>query len=129
MSYISTALRKQVTNRADSKCEYCKFSQALSFFTFEMEHIISEKHDGGTTLDNLALACPPCNRAKGSDLGSIDSVTQKLTPFFHPRLQQWSEHFRFANVSIVPLTAEGRVTEKILQFNSLDRISERDYLL
>ncbi len=129
MSYISAALRKQVTDRADSKCEYCQFPQALSLFTFEMEHIISEKHEGETTLDNLALACPPCNRSKGSDLGSIDPVTQKLTPFFHPRLQQWSDHFRFEGVSIVPLTAEGRVTTKILQFNSSDRISERTYLM
>jgi 5-methylcytosine-specific restriction endonuclease McrA len=105
MSYISASLRKQVTDRADAKCEYCKFPQALSFFTFEMEHIISEKHDGETTFDNLALACPPCNRSKGSDLGSIE------------------------NASIVPLTAEGRVTEKIFQFNHPDRLSERDYLL
>jgi 5-methylcytosine-specific restriction endonuclease McrA len=129
MSYISASLRKQVTDRAESKCEYCQFPQALSFFTFEMEHVISEKHDGETVLDNLALACPPCNRAKGSDLGSIDPITRKLTPFFHPRLQQWSNHFRFERASIVPLTAEGRVTTKILQFNSPDRISERDYLM
>ena len=129
MSYISASLRKQVTDRAESKCEYCQFPQALSFFTFEMEHVISEKHDGETVLDNLALACPPCNRAKGSDLGSIDYITQKLTPFFHPRLQRWSDHFRFENAAIVPLTAEGRVTTKILQFNSPDRISERDYLM
>jgi 5-methylcytosine-specific restriction endonuclease McrA len=81
MSYISAALRKQVTDRAESKCEYCKFPQALSFFTFEMEHIISEKHDGETNLDNLALACPPCNRAKGSDLGSIQSLKNSLHSF------------------------------------------------
>ena len=45
MSYMSTVLRKQVIDRADSKCEYCKSPKALSFFTFEMEHIISEKHE------------------------------------------------------------------------------------
>ncbi|MGF1512781.1 MAG: HNH endonuclease signature motif containing protein [Elainellaceae cyanobacterium] len=50
-----------------------------------MEHIISEKHSGTTTLDNLALACPYCNRAKGTDLGSIDPESQQLTPFFNPR--------------------------------------------
>jgi HNH endonuclease len=114
-----------VTDRADSRCEYCRYPEALSFFTFEMEHIISEKHDGKTEFSNLALACPPCNRFKGSDLGSIDPVTQKLTPFFHPRLQRWSDHFRFENDSIVPLTAEGRVTAKILQFNSPDRVSQQ----
>ena len=94
-----------------------------------MEHIISEKHGGETTQTNLALACPPCNWAKGLDLGSIDPITQKLTPFFHPRLQQWSNHFWLEQASIVPLTAEGRVAVKILQFNSSDRISERDYLM
>ena len=94
-----------------------------------MEHIISEKHGGETTQGNLALACPPCNWAKGLDLGSIDPITQKLTPFFHPRLQRWSNHFWLEQASIVPLTAEGRVTVKILQFNSSDRISERDYLM
>jgi HNH endonuclease len=125
MSYISVDLRKRVTDRADSRCEYCRYPEALSFFTFEMEHIISEKHDGKTEFSNLALACPPCNRFKGSDLGSIDPVTQKLTPFFHPRLQRWSDHFRFENDSIVPLTAEGRVTAKILQFNSPDRVSQQ----
>jgi len=107
------------------------FHEVLGYFLrIFLQFITStEKHEGETTLDNLALACPPCNRAKGSDLGSIDPITQKLTPFFHPRLQQWSDHFRVENASIIPLTAEGRVTEKILQFNSADRISERGYLL
>ena len=44
MSYVSAALRKQVIDRAESRCEYCKYPQAASFFTFEMEHIIAEKH-------------------------------------------------------------------------------------
>jgi hypothetical protein len=38
MSYISAALRKQVIDRAEARCEYCKYPQAASFFTFEMEH-------------------------------------------------------------------------------------------
>jgi 5-methylcytosine-specific restriction endonuclease McrA len=43
-----------------------------------MEHIIAEKHGGTTFLENLALACPYCNRAKGTDLGSIDPKTNQL---------------------------------------------------
>jgi HNH endonuclease len=91
-----------------------------------MEHIIAEKHDGITDAENLALACPCCNRFKGSDLGSIDRETQQLTPFFHPRLQQWSDHFRLEGGLIIPLTPEGRVTAKILQFNLSERILERE---
>jgi uncharacterized Zn-finger protein len=52
------------------------------------KQIIAEKHRGTTEAENLALACPYCNRAKGTDLGSIDPETGKLTPFFNPRTQK-----------------------------------------
>jgi hypothetical protein len=61
----------------------------MSFATFECEHIVAEKHSGATTADNLALACPFCNRFKGTDLGSLDPQTNLLTPFFHPRKHHW----------------------------------------
>jgi HNH endonuclease len=128
MSYVSAALRRIVTERAQEQCEYCLFPQSLSLFVFEMEHIIAEKHDGITESENLALSCPACNRFKGSDLGSIDPETKQLTPFFHPRLQQWSEHFQLNGGMIIPLTPAGRVTAKILQFNLDERILEREQL-
>ena len=129
MSYVSAALRQQVTERAKAICEYCLFPQDLSFLSFEMEHIIAQKHDGGTTAENLALAWPYCNRAKGTDLGSLDPNTGQLTPFFNPRTQVWTEHFRLDGAMITPLTAEGRVTAIILQFNELNRVQERERLL
>ena len=128
MSYVSVPLRRLVTQRAGDKCEYCQFPQADSFFSFEIEHIIAEKHDGITEAENLALSCPCCNRFKGSDIASIDPETGKLTPFFNPRLQQWSDHFQLERGAIIPLTAEGRVTAKILQFNLLERILEREQI-
>jgi HNH endonuclease len=129
MSYVSTTLRRLVTQRASEQCEYCQFPQTASLFAFEMEHIIAEKHDGITASENLALSCPCCNRFKGTDLGSIDPETQQLTPFFNPRLQKWSDHFRLDGGTIVPLTPEGRVTAKILQFNLPERILEREQLI
>ncbi|MEA5620541.1 HNH endonuclease signature motif containing protein [Cronbergia sp. UHCC 0137] len=128
MSYVSATLRRLVTQRAGNKCEYCQFPQMASLFAFEMEHIIAEKHDGITEAGNLALSCPCCNRFKGTDLGSIDPETRQLTAFFNPRLQQWSDHFRLEEGIIMPLTPEGRVTAKILQFNLLERILERKQL-
>ena len=128
MSYVSATLRRLVTQRAVNKCEYCQFPQTASLFAFEMEHIIAEKHDGITEAGNLALSCPCCNRFKGTDLGSIDPETRQLTAFFNPRLQQWSDHFRLEEGIIMPLTPEGRVTAKILQFNLLERILERKQL-
>jgi glutaredoxin len=129
MSYVSATLRQQVIERAKATCEYCLFPQSLSFLTFEMEHIIAEKHGGATTVENLALACPYCNRAKGTDLGSLDPATGQLTPFFNPRTQSWIEHFRSDGAVITPLTAEGRVTVAILQFNQPERVQERTNLL
>jgi hypothetical protein len=101
----------------------------MSFLTFEVEHIISEKHGGTTTADNLALACPYCNRFKGTDLGSLDPETGPLTPFFNPRTQRWIEHFRLDGARIEPLTPEGYVTVRILQINHPDRVLERDRLI
>jgi hypothetical protein len=114
-----------VINRAKEVCEYCLLPQALSFLVFEVEHVISEKHNGRTTKSNLALACPICNRFKGSDLGSLDPKTGKLTPFFNPRNQRWSEHFKLENGKIIPLSPEGRVTVLIFHFNNYERVIER----
>jgi 5-methylcytosine-specific restriction endonuclease McrA len=66
MSYVPVALRSTVIERAGGRCEYCLYPQAASFLAFEIEHIISEKHGGKTVAENLALACPYCNRFKGS---------------------------------------------------------------
>lgn len=129
MSYVPAALKRLVTERAGKKCEYCLFPESASFFSFEIEHIIAEKHDGETVADNLALACPACNRFKGTDLGSVDAETGQLTPFFNPRSQIWEQHFYLEGGQIMPRTAEGRVTVKILQLNQGDRIIEREQLV
>lgn len=127
--YVPAALRRLVVARAAGRCEYCRFPQQAAFLAFEIEHIISEKHDGPTVAENLALACPYCNDHKGTDLGSFDPETATLTPFFHPRRQEWSAHFRMEGALIIPLTPEGRVTVKILRFNAPDRLAERAVLM
>jgi hypothetical protein len=130
MSYISAALRRSVSQRAREACEYCLFPQAASLFSLEIEHIIAEKHDGLTELINLALACPYCNRFKGSDLGSLDPWTGQLTPFFNPRIHRWTDHFQLENDGLIlAKTPEGRVTVKILQFNLAERVAERSQLI
>jgi hypothetical protein len=39
----------------------------------------AQKHGGLPTLQNPALACFDCNRFKGSDIGSVDPASGKLT--------------------------------------------------
>lgn len=129
MAHVSTEVRQYVMERAKHRCEYCLYPQHASFFAFEMEHIVAVKHGGSSSLENLALACPYCNRAKGTDLGSLDPVTGTLTPFFNPRTQTWPEHFRLEGAHIVPVTPEGRVTVTILQLNQSERVGERERLI
>ena len=94
-----------------------------------MDHIISEKHGGSTDARNLAWAGTFCNRFKGTDLESIASETGQLTRFFNPRADRWSEHFRLDGVRIVPRTAIGEATARILGFNALGRLRERSALI
>jgi hypothetical protein len=126
---VSATLRQLVSMRAGMRCEYCLYPEAAAFFGFEVEHIVAEKHGGATVEDNLALACPYCNRFKGTDLGSLDPVTGLLTPFYTPRRQRWADHFQLDGALILPLTPEGRVTVAILQLNHPDRITERQRLV
>jgi hypothetical protein len=124
---ISTTLRRAVIKRAAGRCEYCHKPQT-SFFPHEVDHVIALKHGGQTTLDNLAFACFPCNRYKGSDLSSIDPQMRQITPLFHPRLQLWHDHFQFEDVTIIPLTAEGRATVFLLHLNDAEHLQEREAL-
>lgn len=127
--YIPAALRELVATRAHGRCEYCHYPQRASFLSFEIEYIIARKHGGQSGEHNLALACPFCNNAKGSDIGSLDPDTDQLTPLFNPRRQQWEDHFRLEGPHIVPLTAIGRVTVNLLRFNHPDRLAERTLLI
>ncbi|HLV33522.1 MAG TPA: HNH endonuclease signature motif containing protein [Spirillospora sp.] len=110
MTYISADLRRQVIDRAGNCCEYCRLSQEDNTFSFQIDHVIAEKHDGETILENLSLSCPYCNSFKGSDIGSIDRETGQLTPLYNPRTQNWDDHFHLDGPVFEPLTPEGRVT-------------------
>lgn len=44
------------------RCEWC--GTGLVNAAFELDHIISLKHRGSNTAENLAVACPDCNRQK-----------------------------------------------------------------
>jgi hypothetical protein len=123
-SYISAELRRLVVTRARRRCEYCLVFEGDTYVGFQIDHIISEKHDGATNADNLALACLFCNVNKGSDIGSLNDAGS-FTRLFHPRLDKWEEHFFFDGPRIKGLTAIGSVTAKLLRFNDDHRLEER----
>lgn len=43
---IPIELKKQVAIRANFCCEYCLLKEAVSFFSFHIDHIKSVKHGG-----------------------------------------------------------------------------------
>jgi len=128
-TYIPVALRKQVYERAKGGCEYCLIPDVATFAPHEIDHIIAQKHGGRTEVENLVLSCTLCNKHKGSDLASVDPENGKIVPLYHPRQDQWAEHFCFNEAEFVPLTAVGRVTIRLLQLNRKDRVEERQLLL
>lgn len=128
-TYISAALRQQVQARAKGCCEYCLLPEVTAFAPHEIDHVIAEKHGGLTILDNLAFSCTLCNQHKGSDIASIDPLTGVIEPLYHPRRSNWSEHFCLNQAEILPLTATGRVTVRLLQLNRANRLEERQLLL
>ena len=128
-SYISAELRRLVAARANYRCEYCLIHEEDTFFGCEIDHVISVKHGGETTEDNLAYACMICNRQKRSDLGSILWQTGALVRFFNPRTDRWEDHFELDGACLKPLMDIGEVTARIFEFNREERILEREELI
>lgn len=130
MTYIPDALRRYIANRAEARCEYCHLRQEHTFFAHEIDHIYAEKHGGETVEENLCLACGDCNRHKGSDLCSLDPVTGEIVSLFHPRHDEWEEHFLLEATGIIqPMTARGRVTVRVLRYNEIELVTERVRLM
>ena len=129
MTYISADLRRTVIEWAGNCCEYCRLSQEDNTFSFQIDHVIAEKHEGETVLENLSLSCPNCNSFKGSDIGSIDRETGLLTPLYNPRTQKWEDHFRLNDPLIEARTPQGRVTVRLLRLNNPEQVDERQGLI
>lgn len=120
------ALRPQVRNRVQGKCEYCGLPEDADFVRYELDHVIAEQHGGRTALDNLAYACLDCNRRKGPNLSSLDPDTGERAWLYNPRTQEWKDHFQLnRDGAILGLTAEGRATAFLLTLNDPERIQDR----
>lgn len=116
-----------IASRAKHRCEYCHAPEEAFNFHFELEHIIPASRGGADDDDNCALACTACNLFKSDHLGAVDEVTQAQVELFHPRLQQWEDHFR-ADIETGLLegrTPTGRATINCLRINSTAQVRAR----
>jgi hypothetical protein len=96
---------------------------------FQIDHIIAAKHGGQTVEDNLALACPHCNRFKGPNIAGIDPASGEAVRLFHPRTDVWAEHFGWVGARLVGHTPYRAATVHVLAMNAEDLLLIRVELL
>ncbi|MCB9304620.1 MAG: HNH endonuclease [Lewinellaceae bacterium] len=123
--YVPEKLRSLVIARASHCCEYCLMHDSDLIFSGHIDHIISLKHEGPTEAGNLAYSCLVCNVNKGTDVASYLREEDEYYPLFHPRRDNWHEHFYLQEGRIIAKTKIGEVTVRILQFNRTDRVQRR----
>ncbi len=92
---------------------------------FHVEHIVARQHRPDDDPSNLALACDRCNAYKGPNLTSLDPATGDMVPLFHPRKNNWQDHFLFRGGEIIGRTATGRGTVRLLNMNAPRRLELR----
>ncbi|MCB9792499.1 MAG: HNH endonuclease [Alphaproteobacteria bacterium] len=117
MGLIPLRLRDAVVARAGNRCEYCRLSQLGQEATFHVDHVRPRVAGGGTTLDNLALACVSCSLRKGARTQARDPESSEQVLLFSPRTLSWAEHFAWDGTRVVALTATGRASVAALQLN------------
>ena len=123
---MDATTRQLVRRRAKGQCEYCHLPQAAApFLTFHIEHVQAQQHVEDDSLENLALACPDCNRHNGPNLTTIDPQTRLIVRLFHPRQDEWDSHFEYRAALIVGRTSVGEATIRLLQMNSVERVEMR----
>jgi hypothetical protein len=123
---MDAALRREVVERAGSRCEYCRLKQDHQpAVSLQIEHVIARQHGGDDSFGNLALACLRCNLHKGTNLSGIDPQSGAVTRLFNPRLDSWTEHFKFAYGRVIGLTPSGRTTVNLFHMNSPERVDLR----
>jgi hypothetical protein len=117
--YLPGELRRQLEEADDHRCVYCQTSQANSGQRMVPDHIIPENKGGERVFENLCFACRLCNEFKGSQVTGVDPLTGQVLPLFHPRQQNWQDHFAWeeSGTRITGLSAVGRATIVALKMN------------
>ena len=116
---IPDTLRRQITERDQHRCSYCRTAEKVAGDEFIIDHILPEALGGLTEAPNLCLACWRCNLIKGKRIVGLDPLSNKLERFYHPVNQQWYDHFVWIEGGRLMrgTTPTGRATVYALQLN------------
>ena len=118
-SRLPEDLIHRIREAAHNRCGYCLSPQRLVMARLKIDHIILRSRGGTDDESNLWLSCPLCNRHKSDRISACDPETLAEVALFHPRLQRWSDHFRWSDdgLSILGLTPTGRATVAALRLD------------
>ncbi len=123
---ITAAQHREILRRSGGCCEYCLVAHDHRAIQLHVDHIISKKHGGEDTLDNLCSACRSCNQYKGANVAALDPLTDEPARLYSPRAQAWDDHFELkVDMTIAGRSPEGRATVAVLRMNLARRVSER----
>ena len=125
---IDQLLRRLVRHRAGGLCEYCRFPEANSSLSHQIDHIVARQHGGDDLEGNLALACQPCNARKVPNIAGIDPDRGIVVALFDPRRDKWSDHFSTQDALILGSTSTGRATVALLGMNTEVQVEKRRQL-
>lgn len=116
--YIPIRLRRWLESLGE-RCEYCQTSQLVTSIELEADHIYPRAKGGTTSRLNLCRACSFCNTTKSDQIKGIDPFTGQTTPLFHPRQQEWADHFMWSGegTEIIGISPQGRATVGALKMN------------
>ncbi|MGV3724575.1 MAG: HNH endonuclease [Actinomycetota bacterium] len=111
--------KHELIQRAGSLCEYCRTPLQYSQDPFAAEHIQPRRDGGRTESENLALSCHGWNGHKLCATHAPDPTTGVPIRLFHPRKDQWRQHFAWSedSIHVIALTSIGRATIARLQLN------------
>lgn len=126
---MEKSLEREVRERAEARCEYCRVPEPVGGLRHVIDHVIARQHGGPTVSGNLALCCGRCNLSKGPNIAGIDPTSGQLTTLFNPRVDHWHDHFRWDGPALVGKTAIGRATIEVLAINQPLRVAVRRSLL
>ncbi len=119
MSRIPLAVRVFVARRAHHRCEYCRSSEECTGQAFTVDHILAEALGGTDSPDNLGWCCFWCNAFKQARREARDPISGEIVALYHPRLDRWTDHFRWSRgaLTILGRTPTGRATIDALRLN------------
>jgi len=130
-NYISKKTKTAVEVRAAFCCEYCKASGLHTPATFHIEHIFPVVEGGSDAIENLAYSCGDCNAKKYTKTTVTDPETGINIPLFHPRKDEWNEHFKWGNegLYLIGITLKGKLTVQTLDMNREKLLNYRRALI